>query len=147
MQVRCLGGEHVDAFVQVTVAGGDRDAGVGGFSDGGLLAVSAVLGEEGVHGAADVGPAEIGERAEPVATRPGVPESVDGPVFLHHGAGGIGPSANAVGMATGYGFAEAVIPRGPAEIRGEAACGGEAVGLQPLPHNLVSVDGIDARIC
>jgi hypothetical protein len=30
MQVRCLGGKHVDAFVQIAVAGGERDPGVGG---------------------------------------------------------------------------------------------------------------------
>jgi hypothetical protein len=30
VQVRCLGGEHVDAFVQIAVAGGDRDPGIGG---------------------------------------------------------------------------------------------------------------------
>jgi hypothetical protein len=69
---------------------------LGGASGGSLLAVLVVPGEEGVHGAADVGPAGIGERAEPVATRPGVPESVDSPVFLHHCAGGVGPSANPV---------------------------------------------------
>jgi hypothetical protein len=30
VQIRCLGGEHVDALVQVAVAGGQRDPSVGG---------------------------------------------------------------------------------------------------------------------
>src|SRR5262245_1075339 len=93
--------------------------------------------EKHIHRQARIWPLGISENAC-MPTRPGMPHTIDEPVFLNLVSGGVIPAIHGIRMTTRN--LSIRCTAGMVEIGVIGTMGREKIGFHPLPHNLGSVD-------